>query len=109
MNRDDVIRMAQEAGAFFDGDFSVYDMPEHCFEKFAALVAAAEREKVARWIIHKGYATGHGDTIEDLLTELEWQVAEREREACCKIVHGQCESDNVAQRTVDAIRARRET
>ena len=29
-----------------------------------------------------------------------------EREACCKIVHGQCESDNVAQRTVDAIRAR---
>ena len=27
MNRDDIIRMAQEAGAFFDGDFSVYDMP----------------------------------------------------------------------------------
>ena len=73
MNRDDIKRMAQEAGAFFDGDCSVYDMPEHCFEKFAALVAAAERE------------------------------------ACCKIVHGQCESDNVAQRTVDAIRARRET
>jgi hypothetical protein len=33
-------------------------------------------------------------------------VAAHEREACCKIVHGQCESDNVAQRTVDAIRAR---
>jgi len=31
-----------------------------------------------------------------------------EREACCKIVYGQCESDNVAQRTVDAIRARGE-
>ena len=73
MNREDIIRMAQEAGAFFDGDFSVYDMPEHCFEKFAALIAAAERE------------------------------------ACCKIVYGQCESDNVAQRTVDAIRARGET
>ena len=72
MNRDDIIRMAQEAGAFFDGDFSVYDMPEHCFEKFAALVAAAERE------------------------------------ACCEIVYGLCESDNVAQRTVDAIRARGE-
>ena len=72
MNREDIIRMAQEAGAFFDGDFSVYDMPEHCFEKFAALVAAAERE------------------------------------ACCEIVYGQCESDNVAQRTVDAIRARGE-
>ena len=29
-----------------------------------------------------------------------------EREACCAIVYGQCESDNVAQRTVDKIRAR---
>jgi hypothetical protein len=29
-----------------------------------------------------------------------------EREACCSIVYGQCGSDNVAQRTVDAIRAR---
>ena len=29
-----------------------------------------------------------------------------EREACCAIVYGQCGSDNVAQRTVDAIRAR---
>ena len=35
-------------------------------------------------------------------------VAAAEREACCKIVHGQCESDNVAQRTVEAIRARGE-
>ena len=48
MNRDDIIRMAREAGAFFDGDCSVYDMPEHCFEKFAALVAAAEREACAK-------------------------------------------------------------
>ena len=48
MNRDDIIRMAKEAGAFFDGDCSVYDMPEHCFERFAALVAAAEREACAK-------------------------------------------------------------
>ena len=33
-------------------------------------------------------------------------AVEAEREACCAIVYGQCESDNVAQRTVDAIRAR---
>jgi len=33
-------------------------------------------------------------------------VAAAEREACCAIVYGQCDSDNVAQRTVDAIRAR---
>ena len=52
---------------------------------FAALVAAAEREKVAAWMRSKSYATGHGDTTEDLLKELEWQVAEREREACAKV------------------------
>jgi hypothetical protein len=44
--------------------------------------------KVARWMIDRSYATGHGDTIEDLLTELEWQVRESEREACAK----RCES-----------------
>ena len=48
MTRDDIIRMAIEAGAFFDGDCSVYDMPEHCFERFAALVAAAEREEILK-------------------------------------------------------------
>ena len=35
-----------------------------------------EREKVAQWMMEKGYATGHGDTIEDLLKELEWQIDE---------------------------------
>ena len=60
------------------------------YEKFAALVAAAEREKVAAWMIARGYATGHGDTIEDLLNELDWQIREQEREACIDIVamHG---------------------
>ena len=44
------------------------------------------REKVAKWMMGQGYATGHGDTIEDLLKELEWQVAEREREACASVL-----------------------
>ena len=35
---------------------------------------------ISKWMIDHGYATGHGDTIEDLFKELEWQVAERERE-----------------------------
>ena len=48
MKRDDIIRMAKEAGAFFDGDNSVYDMPEHCFERFARLVAAEKDEEIAR-------------------------------------------------------------
>ena len=46
--------------------------------------AQAERNKVAQWMIQRSYATGHGDTVEDLLKELEWQVAEAEREACLK-------------------------
>jgi len=57
---------------------------------------AAERKKLAQWMIDRGYATGHGDTVEDLLQELEWQIAENwtrgmvngveaEREACAAI------------------------
>jgi hypothetical protein len=80
MTREDVIRMAREAG--LDPDLWNYT---DAFERFAALVAAAEREKVARWHIGSGYTTGHGDTIEDLLVELEWQVRESEREACAKV------------------------
>ncbi|NDE55191.1 MAG: hypothetical protein EB069_11635, partial [Actinobacteria bacterium] len=36
----------------------------------------SDKEKLAQWIIQRGYATGHGDTIEDLLNELEWQKQE---------------------------------
>lgn len=34
------------------------------------------REIVAAWMIHNGFATGHGDTLQDLLAELAWQIAE---------------------------------
>jgi len=72
VNRENIIAMVQEAVIEFPNanpfDFRLLQI--ETIERFAALVAAAERE------------------------------------ACCKIVHGQCESDNVAQRTVDAIHAR---
>lgn len=55
------------------------------------LAVAAEREKVARWQIGAGYTTGHGDTIEDLLVELEWQVREAEREVIAQWVEDMCE------------------
>lgn len=42
---------------------------------------AIGRERVARWMIQHGYSTGHGDSIEDLLEELEWQIRESERNA----------------------------
>ena len=51
----------------------------------------SDKEKVSQWMMDKGYATGHGDSIVDLLQELEWQVAEREREACAKV----CEDINI--------------
>ncbi len=93
MTRDDIIRMAKESGLdsilddwlheFTPGNWPETDIQE--LDHFVALVAAAEREKVAAWMRSKSYATGHGDTIEDLLKELEWQVAEREREACVEL------------------------
>lgn len=40
------------------------------------------------------------------LAEAEARGAAKEQERCCKIIFGQCSSDNVAQRTVDEIRRR---
>ena len=44
--------------------------------------------------------------VKDQLERFAYLVAAHEREACCAIVYGLCESDNAAKRTVDAIRAR---
>ena len=41
--------------------------------------AQEERNKLAAWMMAQGYATGHGDSTEDLLKELEWQIEERIR------------------------------
>ena len=103
MNRDDIIRMAREAGLCIDGEVAFSpnhngaDVDINDLQAFAALVAAAEREKVAHWMMTACYATEHGDTTEDLLRELAWQADERiakavaaEREACAKV----CESLN---------------
>jgi energy-coupling factor transporter ATP-binding protein EcfA2 len=34
------------------------------------------REKLATLMLKHGLATGHGDTVEELLKELDWQLAE---------------------------------
>ena len=78
MNRDDIIRLAKEAGAFFDGDNSVYDMPEHCFERFAALVAAAEREACAK-------------ICESLITDGDIYPGNFVLEACAKSIRSKSE------------------
>ena len=114
MNREQIIRMAREAGLPY-----IYQTGEvanlRLVERFAALVAAAERNKLAAWMIERGYATGHGDSIEKLLEELEWQIEERisnEREACAKMcdvlaVHPEYASD-ITKVAAQAIRARGE-
>lgn len=38
---------------------------------------SAARELLAQWMLQSSYATGHGDTVEDLIAELQWQHAER--------------------------------
>lgn len=34
-------------------------------------------EALSAWMIANSYATGHGDTVEDLIAELDWQHKER--------------------------------
>jgi geranylgeranyl pyrophosphate synthase len=89
MTKEEIIEMAKQAGferlgvyAQFGDDWVGFTKD---LETFAKLVAEKERELVADWLMRKGFATGHGDTIVDMLDELEWQVAEKEREACAKI------------------------
>ena len=109
VSREEIIKLARQAGAIF-GNMEEAAAVAPIFERFAALVAAAEREKVARWHIGSGYTTGHGDTIEDLLVELEWQVRESEREACAKVcedIDTEYEGEDVlATWCATAIRAR---
>ena len=105
MTRDDITRMAREAGVL-----SGYE--SELFQRFADLVAAAEREKVAAWMMQRSYATGHGDTTEDLLKQLEWQIAEREREACAKVCDELAARDKLSNYyavAAKAIRARGNT
>lgn len=111
----DIDRFAEQAGFPARRAFSDLSDLYTRLERFAALVlanhppqssmawqegyearASAERNKLAQWMMTKGYATGHGDTTEDLLQELDWQIAENwtrgmvngveaEREACARI------------------------
>lgn len=62
-----------------------YEAAYYALQKKIGFDRADERNKLAAWMIAKGYATGHGDTTDDLLKELEWQVRESEREECAKV------------------------
>jgi hypothetical protein len=92
--KEDIIKMAREAGLRSAVILHLYGGKEGALcdseieelaqiERFFHMAQAAERNKVASWMMTKGYATGHGDTVEDLLRELEWQVADR----CAEIAY----------------------
>lgn len=103
MTKDDIIRMAREAGIPETATEGVFIANS---DDLGRLIAA-EREKVARWQIGSGYTTGHGDTIEDLLVELEWQVRESEREACARVAESyEPRCDTCPSGVSNAIRAR---
>ena len=36
---------------------------------------ASTKQEVAAWMIKNSFATGHGDSVADLLKELDWQIA----------------------------------
>ena len=89
-------QLAERAGLTFSRPFGWWVADDADLEHFAELVRQDEREKVATWMMQHGYATGHGDTTEDLLIELDWQIVENwnraaingietEREACAKL------------------------
>lgn len=104
MNRDDIIRMAREANIL---ELMGYDNPHmkqwsadvvRELERFAALVAAAEREKLKHELLTlekwKGMALakdGDGRTVQ----EVEREARESEREACAKVLDEMAAKDKL--------------
>jgi len=113
MTQADIIRMAREALNGVTADERKTTDLTPMFARFYTLVAAAQREKLAHWMSSLGYATGHGDSIEDLLDHLGTQISEglevevlMEREACADICDQHASVEGIAQRCAAEIRAR---
>jgi len=83
MNRDDIIRMAQEAGYVYHvsgGTGTYVQFYWDQLEQFAHLVAAAERERIKWDTIH----SCHPECDKPVCVAIRKAVAE-EREACAKV------------------------
>jgi hypothetical protein len=87
VNRDDIIKWAREAGCVDPMVFLA------SYERFAALVAAAEREACKQWFIEDS-------------ERFAAQVALAEREACADICDQHATCEGTAQLCAAAIRAR---
>ena len=73
--------MHQKPKSYLDSCGIMDKLKEDDARTWAAVAMIVNRQKVAQWMIDRGYATGHGDTIEDLLRELDWQIEERIKNA----------------------------
>lgn len=76
MNQEDVIRMAREAGARACQNKNCDVEYLFSVEQIDRLLAA-ERNKLAVWMIQFGFATGHGDTMEQLVDALGSEIVDR--------------------------------
>ena len=70
MTREEITRMARESGAERNSDFHDWSLDDDQLERFATLVAAAERNRT--W-------------TQEHWTEYERSIAAAEREACAKV------------------------
>ena len=75
---------AAETSVLMQAGAEIISLRSELAEARAALAAANARigddDKVALWMMGHGYATGHGDTIQDMLDELEIQAKVRAEE-----------------------------
>ena len=106
MTRDDIMALAnQTAGQHW--------MDEAHIQRFANLVALAEREILADWMRQHGFSTGQAYTTATLLDRLGTEMVENadaaileEREACVKVCEEFYSIEGIAQGCAAAIRAR---
>ena len=97
MNRDDIIRMAREAGGECNSDFPDWSFEDDTIQRFAALVAAAERERL-KW---DGLHSCHSECDRPACVHTR-KAVEAEREACAQIAFNSATYIEAAK----AIRAR---
>ena len=58
------------------------------------IVDKSQLEKVVLWAIKQGFATGHADNIESLLSSIELDIKELREKACLSDLQVQMNTDN---------------
>ena len=96
MTRDDIIKMAHEAGNLFVTQFGVASATPEWLERFAAIVTAAKDAEHQQTL-----------ALQQRSYEREIQLeVEAEREECAQIADAEASIEGIAQRIAAAIRAR---